>query len=92
MGYGGLSDVVEQSQIIQEFYDMCKQDETGRITLKGLQQIQSCIDVGRPNQTNICMEAEESVEVLTSEIFSLCCNYPSAWEIALIILITRGII
>ena len=28
LGYGGLSDVVEQSQIIQEFYDMCKQDET----------------------------------------------------------------
>ena len=28
LGFGGLSDVVEQSQIIQEFYDMCKQDET----------------------------------------------------------------
>ena len=28
LGYGCLSDVVEQSQIVQEFYDMCRQDET----------------------------------------------------------------
>ena len=28
MGFGGISDVVEQSQIIHEFYDTCKQDET----------------------------------------------------------------
>ena len=28
LGYGGLSDVVEQSQIIEEFYSMCKEDET----------------------------------------------------------------
>ena len=33
LGFGGLSDVVEQSQIIQEFYDMCKQDETWATTL-----------------------------------------------------------
>ena len=28
LGYGGLSDVVEQSQIIEEFYKMCKEDES----------------------------------------------------------------
>ena len=28
LGFGGLSDVVEQSQIIQEFYKMCKEDES----------------------------------------------------------------
>ena len=28
LGFGGLSDVVEQSQIIEEFYKMCKEDET----------------------------------------------------------------
>ena len=27
LGFGGLSDVVEQSQIIQEFYDNVKQDD-----------------------------------------------------------------
>ena len=34
LGFGGLSDVVKQSQIIEEFYAMCKEDETWRITLK----------------------------------------------------------
>ena len=28
LGFGGLSDVVEQSQIIEEFYKMCKEDES----------------------------------------------------------------
>ena len=28
LGFGGISDVVEQSQIIEEFYSMCKEDET----------------------------------------------------------------
>ena len=28
LGYGGLSDVVEQSQIIEEFYKVCKEDES----------------------------------------------------------------
>ena len=28
LGFGGLSDVVEQSQILEEFYAMCKEDET----------------------------------------------------------------
>ena len=28
LGFGGLSDVVEQSQILEEFYSMCKEDET----------------------------------------------------------------
>ena len=27
LGFGGISDVVEQSQIIQEFYDNIKQDD-----------------------------------------------------------------
>ena len=28
LGFGGLSDVVEQSQIIEEFYKVCKEDES----------------------------------------------------------------
>ena len=28
LGFGGISDVVEQSQILEEFYSMCKEDET----------------------------------------------------------------
>ena len=28
LGFGGLSDVVKQSQIVEEFYAMCKEDET----------------------------------------------------------------
>ena len=28
LGFGGLSDVVPQTQIVEEFYAMCKEDET----------------------------------------------------------------
>ena len=64
LGYGGLSDVVEQSQIIQEFYDMCKQDETWQDYFeRDYNRYKVEIMLSDPIKPISAWRAEESVEV-----------------------------
>ena len=64
LGYGGLSDVVEQSQIIQEFYDMCKQDETWQDYFeRDYNRYKIEIMLSDPIKPISAWRAEESVEV-----------------------------
>ena len=64
LGYGGLSDVVEQSQIIQEFYDMCKQDETWQDYFeRDYNRYKIELMLSDPLKPISAWRAEESVEV-----------------------------
>ena len=64
LGYGGLSDVVEQSQIIQEFYDMCKQDETWQDYFeRDYNRYKVALMLEDPIKPISAWRAEESVEV-----------------------------
>ena len=64
LGYGGLSDVVEQSQIIQEFYDMCKQDETWQDYFeRDYNRYKVELMLSDPIKPISAWRAEESVEV-----------------------------
>lgn len=64
LGFGGLSDVVEQSQIIQEFYDMCKQDETWQDYFeRDYNRYKVSIMLSDPIKPISAWRAEESVEV-----------------------------
>ena len=64
LGYGGLSDVVEQSQIIQEFYDMCRQDETWADYFeRDYNRYKVSIMLSDPIKPISAWRAEESVEV-----------------------------
>ena len=64
LGFGGLSDVVEQSQIIQEFYDMCKQDETWQDYFeRDYNRYKIEIMLSDPIKPISAWRAEESVEV-----------------------------
>ena len=64
LGYGGLSDVVEQSQIIQEFYDMCKQDETWQDYFeRDYNRYKIELMLSDPIKPISAWRAEESVEV-----------------------------
>ena len=64
LGYGGLSDVVEQSQIIQEFYDMCKQDETWQDYFeRDYNRYKVELMLSDPLKPISAWRAEESVEV-----------------------------
>ena len=64
VGYGGLSDVVEQSQIIQEFYDMCKQDETWQDYFeRDYNRYKVELMLSDPLKPISAWRAEESVEV-----------------------------
>ena len=64
LGFGGLSDVVEQSQIIQEFYDMCKQDETWQDYFeRDYNRYKVELMLSDPIKPISAWRAEESVEV-----------------------------
>ena len=64
LGFGGLSDVVEQSQIIQEFYDMCKQDETWQDYFeRDYNRYKVELMLSDPLKPISAWRAEESVEV-----------------------------
>ena len=64
LGFGGLSDVVEQSQIIQEFYDMCKQDETWQDYFeRDYNRYKIELMLSDPIKPISAWRAEESVEV-----------------------------
>ena len=64
LGFGGLSDVVEQSQIIQEFYDMCKQDETWQDYFeKDYNRYKVELMLSDPVKLISTWRAEESIEV-----------------------------
>ena len=64
LGYGGLSDVVEQSQIIQEFYDMCKQDTTWQDYFEqDYNRYKVALMLADPVKLISTWRAEESVEV-----------------------------
>ena len=64
LGFGGLSDVVEQSQIIQEFYDMCRQDETWADYFeRDYNRYKVSIMLSDPIKPISAWRAEESVEV-----------------------------
>ena len=64
LGFGGISDVVEQSQIIQEFYDMCKQDETWQDYFeRDYNRYKIELMLSDPIKPISAWRAEESVEV-----------------------------
>ena len=64
LGFGGLSDVVEQSQIIQEFYDMCKQDTTWQDYFEqDYNRYKVALMMSDPIKPISAWRAEESVEV-----------------------------
>ena len=64
LGYGGLSDVVEQSQIIQEFYDMCKQDTTWQDYFEqDYNRYKVALMLSDPIKPISAWRAEESIEV-----------------------------
>ena len=64
LGYGGLSDVVEQSQIIEEFYKMCKEDETyADYFEQDYNRYKVALMMSDPIKPISAWRAEESVEV-----------------------------
>ena len=64
LGFGGLSDVVEQSQIIEEFYAMCKEDETWADYFeRDYNRYKVSIMMSDPIKPISAWRAEESVEV-----------------------------
>ena len=64
LGFGGLSDVVKQSQIIEEFYAMCKEDETWADYFeRDYNRYKVSIMLSDPIKPISAWRAEESVEV-----------------------------
>ena len=64
LGFGGLSDVVEQSQIIQEFYDNVKQDDYyADYFEQDYNRLKVEIMLSDPVKLISTWRAEESVEV-----------------------------
>ena len=64
LGFGGLSDVVEQSQIIEEFYKMCKEDESyADYFEQDYNRYKVSIMLSDPIKPISAWRAEESVEV-----------------------------
>ena len=64
LGFGGISDVVEQSQIIEEFYSMCKEDETWADYFEqDYNRYKVALMLSDPVKLISTWRAEESVEV-----------------------------
>ena len=64
LGFGGLSDVVEQSQIIEEFYKMCKEDESyADYFEQDYNRYKVALMMSDPIKPISAWRAEESVEV-----------------------------
>ena len=64
LGFDGLSDVVEQSQIIEEFYKMCKEDETyADYFEQDYNRYKVALMMSDPIKPISAWRAEESVEV-----------------------------
>ena len=64
LGFGGLSDVVEQSQIIQEFYDNVKQDDSyADYFEQDYNRYKVALMLSDPVKLISTWRAEESVEV-----------------------------
>ena len=64
LGFGGLSDVIEQSQIIQEFYDNVKQDDYyADYFEQDYNRLKVEIMLSDPVKLISTWRAEESVEV-----------------------------
>ena len=64
LGFGGLSDVVEQSQIIEEFYSMCKEDETWQDYFeRDYNRYKVALMLQDPIKPISAWRAEESIEV-----------------------------
>tara|TARA_B100001057_G_scaffold486638_1_gene568125 strand:- start:1398 stop:1799 length:402 start_codon:yes stop_codon:yes gene_type:complete len=64
LGFGGLSDVVEQSQIVQEFYDNVKQDDYyADYFEQDYNRYKVALMLSDPYKSISTWRAEESVEV-----------------------------
>ena len=64
LGFGGISDVVEQSQILEEFYSMCKEDETWADYFEqDYNRYKVALMLADPVKLISTWRAEESVEV-----------------------------